>query len=78
MENFRDIAQLFLEANACVQVQDAAGLGESVLEFFAHRAAAQRLGERGKQVLERHRGATARVLEQIQRLLTAGVPPGLH
>jgi 3-deoxy-D-manno-octulosonic-acid transferase len=75
MENFPDIARLFLEANACVQVQSAAGLAESVLKLFSDRAAAQCLGERGKQVLEKQTGATARVLEQIQRLLTASVPP---
>jgi 3-deoxy-D-manno-octulosonic-acid transferase len=74
MENFQDIARLFLEANACVQVQDAAGLAESVLKLFGDRDFARRLGERGKQVLEKQTGATARVLEQIQRLLTAQVP----
>jgi 3-deoxy-D-manno-octulosonic-acid transferase len=73
MENFRDIARLFLEANACIQVQDAAGLAESVLKLFGDRAAAEQLGERGQQVLKRQTGATARVLEQIQRLLTARV-----
>jgi 3-deoxy-D-manno-octulosonic-acid transferase len=75
MENFQDIARLFLEANACVQVQDAAGLTESVLKLFGDRVAAERLGERGKQVLEKQRGATARVLEQIQRLLGVRPPP---
>jgi 3-deoxy-D-manno-octulosonic-acid transferase len=73
MENFQDIARLFLEANACVQVQDAAGLAESVLKLFGDRAAAERLGERGKQVLQKQTGATARVLEQVQRLLNS--PP---
>jgi 3-deoxy-D-manno-octulosonic-acid transferase len=74
MGNFQDIARLFLEANACVQVQDAEEFAESVLKLFGDRAAGQRLGERGKQVLEKQTGATARVLEQIQRLLSARVP----
>jgi 3-deoxy-D-manno-octulosonic-acid transferase len=80
MENFRDIAQLFLEANACVQVQDGAGLADSVLKLFGDRAAAQRLGERGRRVLEKQTGATARVLAQIQRLLetAAQVETGLY
>ena len=73
MENFQDIARLFLEADACVQVQDAGELAESVLALFGDRAAGRRLGERGKAVLERQTGATARVLEQIQWLLTAPV-----
>ena len=69
MQNFRDIARLFLEAEACVQVRDAKELLETILKLFGDRAAAQRLGERGKRVLEEQTGATARVLEQIQRLL---------
>jgi 3-deoxy-D-manno-octulosonic-acid transferase len=73
MENFQDIARLFLEANACVQVQDAAGLAESVLKLFGDRDFGRRLGERGKQVLEKQTGATARVLKQIRRLLNS--PP---
>ncbi len=74
MENFEDIARLFLEADACLQVQDAEELAESVLKLFGDRAAGQRLGKRAQQVLERQRGATARVLEEIQRLLNARVP----
>jgi 3-deoxy-D-manno-octulosonic-acid transferase len=69
MENFQDIARLFLEAQACVQVRDAKELLETVLKLFCDRAAGQRMGERGKRVLEERTGATARVLEQIQRLL---------
>ena len=74
MENFQDIAQLFVEADACVQVQDAQELAKSVLKLFGDRAAGRRLGERAKQVLERQTGATARVLDQIRRLLNARVP----
>jgi 3-deoxy-D-manno-octulosonic-acid transferase len=78
MENFQDITRLFLEADACVQVQDAEELAETVLKLFGDRGASQRLGERGKQVLEKQTGATARVLEQIQRLLNARVSPEPH
>ena len=73
MESFRDIAQLFLEAKACIQIRDANELAESVLKLLGDCDAAQRLGARGKQVLETQAGATARVLEQIQRLLNS--PP---
>jgi 3-deoxy-D-manno-octulosonic-acid transferase len=75
MENFQDIARLFLEAKACVQVQDAEELAENVLKLFGDGAAARWLGERARQVLETQAGATARVLEQIQQLLAAPVSP---
>jgi len=71
MENFQDIARLFLEAEACVQVRDGKELAESVLKLFGDHAAGQQLGARSKRVLEKQTGATARVLEQIQRLLGA-------
>jgi 3-deoxy-D-manno-octulosonic-acid transferase len=73
MENFQDIARLFLEAQACIQVQDGSELAASLLRLLGDRDMARQLGERGKQVLARHAGATARVLEQIQRLLEAPV-----
>jgi len=75
MENFRDIARLFLDAHACLQVRDGNELATSVLGLFADRMAAWELGERGKQVLAQHAGATARVLEQIQRLLDSPLSP---
>ena len=78
MENFQDIARLFLEAKACVQVRDGRELGESVLNLFGDHGASRQLGERGKLILETQTGATARVLEQIRRLLEAHVPPNLR
>jgi len=76
MENFRDIARLFLDAQACLQVRDGNELATSVLRLFADRMAARELGARGEQVLAQHAGATARVLEQIQRLSDAPVTQG--
>jgi 3-deoxy-D-manno-octulosonic-acid transferase len=76
MENFQDIARLFLDARACVQVRDGDELAASVLTLFGDRAAARELGERGKQVVAKEAGATARVLEQLQRLLEAPVGHG--
>jgi 3-deoxy-D-manno-octulosonic-acid transferase len=73
MENFQDIARLFLDAQACLQVRNGEELAASVLTLFSDRAAARELGERGKHVLAKEAGATARVLEQIQRLLEAPV-----
>ena len=75
MENFRDIARLFLDAHACLQVRDGNELATSVMRLFADPTAARELGERGKQVLAQHAGATARVLEQIQRLLDSPLSP---
>jgi 3-deoxy-D-manno-octulosonic-acid transferase len=74
MENFRDIAQLFLQAEAAVQVRDTDELAHVVLKLLEDGAARRRMGEKAKQVLERESGATARVLEDIRELLDGGVP----
>jgi len=71
MENFRDIAQLFLEAQAGLQVRDADELARAMLELLEDEAARRQMGERAKQVLERESGATRRVLVHIRELLGA-------
>jgi 3-deoxy-D-manno-octulosonic-acid transferase len=69
MENFGDIARLFLAADAAIQVRNTEELGTIVLKLFADPTAAEQWGRRGRQVLEGEAGATARVLEQIRGLL---------
>ncbi len=69
MGNFRDIAQLFLEAEAAIQVRDTAHLSEAILKLWKDNAAARQLGERARQVLDRESGATRRTLEQIREVL---------
>ena len=73
MQNFRDIAQLFLEAEAAVEVRDAAHLAETILKLWKDDAAARQLGERARQVLDRESGATRRTLEQIREVLEVRV-----
>ncbi len=73
MHNFRDIAQLFLEAGAAIQVRDAADLADAVLRLWKDDAAARQLGERARQVLDRESGATRRTLEQVREVLEVQV-----
>ncbi len=73
MQNFRDIAQLFLEAEAALEVRDAAHLAEAVVKLWQDDAAARQLGERARQVLDRESGATRRTLQQIRQVLEVGV-----
>ena len=74
MENFRDLAQLFLQAGAAVQVRDAGDLARQALELLEDSVPRRRLGERAKQVLEQASGATERVLVRIRDLLEAEAP----
>ncbi|MBZ5515050.1 MAG: 3-deoxy-D-manno-octulosonic acid transferase [Acidobacteriia bacterium] len=73
MENFRDIARLFLESGAALQVANSEALGKAILELLGDAARAKKLGEAARAVLERERGATDRVLGQLEVWLSAPV-----
>ncbi len=74
MENFRDLAQLFLEADAAVQVRNAKDLARRALELLADCTGRRQLGERAKQVLHQASGATPRVVAHIRELVEADAP----
>lgn len=76
MQNFAEIARLFLETGAAVQVRDAEELGRRMLELLDDDSRRRELGERAKQTLERESGATERVLEHVRDAL--GHSASLH
>jgi 3-deoxy-D-manno-octulosonic-acid transferase len=69
MHNFRDIARLFLEAGAAVEVRDAADLATNCLHLLSDEARCRQLGAGAKRMLEQESGATARVVERIGEIL---------
>jgi len=69
MHNFRDIARLFLEAGAVVEVRDAAALATNCLHLLSDEARCQQLGAGAKRMLEKESGATARVVKRIGEIL---------
>jgi len=74
MENFRDIAKLFLEAGAAIQVRDPEELAHAAW-LVENREARERMGARARQVLEKHSGATARTLAGLRKYLDREVFP---
>ena len=74
MDNFRDMARLFLESGAGIQVADAAKLGAAALGLFDDPSRAKKLGAAARAVLDRERGATERVLEQLKKWLDSPAP----
>jgi 3-deoxy-D-manno-octulosonic-acid transferase len=69
MHNFRDIAQLFLQGGAAVQVPDAEALTPTFLDLLTDGGRRTQLGAAAKRVLEQESGATERTLESIAELL---------
>ncbi len=62
MENFRDIARLFLDGGAAIQVRDATELGQTVSKLLSDTALAAQLGTAARRIVDQNTGATERVL----------------
>ena len=72
MENFRDIARLFLDAGAAIQVRNPEELAHATW-LLQNREARERMGALARQVLEENSGATARTLEVLRKSLDGEV-----
>ena len=67
--NAQEIADMFVDKGACVLVQDAAGLAKEVSRLYSDPERAARLGDAGRDILERNRGALARLMAMIEPLV---------
>jgi 3-deoxy-D-manno-octulosonic-acid transferase len=68
MENFRDIARLFLDAKAAIQVQTAEQLAGAVSDLLSNPERASQLGRNAAAVVQQNTGATDRVLQVLEPL----------
>lgn len=71
MFNFTEAGQRLLEAEAAWQIADAGELAAVVDRLLADPAWRQTAGQRGRAVVERHRGALVALLNCIEKLLGA-------
>ncbi len=69
VENFRQIVQIFLDAEAMVQVKDEEGLLEQMGFWLRNLESARAVGQRARDVVLSNQGATQRTLEEIKHLL---------
>ncbi|HEV2493056.1 MAG TPA: 3-deoxy-D-manno-octulosonic acid transferase [Terriglobia bacterium] len=76
MQNFRDIAALFLKEKAAVQVQNASELARETLRLLEDSNERHRLGEAAKSVIERESGSTERILARLDTYLKFGDSTG--
>jgi 3-deoxy-D-manno-octulosonic-acid transferase len=68
-ENFQQIADVFREARAWVEVPDAAALAEAVIRLLSEPAWRDELGGRGRALVDRHRGALGRTVDALAELI---------
>jgi 3-deoxy-D-manno-octulosonic-acid transferase len=69
MENFREMADRFLDAHAGVQVANGEQLGKVWVQLIEDNAMRERMGKAAREISEHNRGATARSLERIAAVI---------
>ncbi|MBZ5621138.1 MAG: tetraacyldisaccharide 4'-kinase [Acidobacteriia bacterium] len=74
MENFRDIADQFRAAGACVEIAKAAELSGAVEQLLVAPIRAREVGRNALACAEARRGATARAVEEVRELFQRHVP----
>ncbi|MFC1806028.1 3-deoxy-D-manno-octulosonic acid transferase, partial [Planctomycetota bacterium] len=70
-ENFRDVNEELLAHDAARLVADGAELECTLRELLTDPEAAAALGRRAREVVDKHRGATRRTLDALERFFTA-------
>jgi 3-deoxy-D-manno-octulosonic-acid transferase len=63
--NFEQIAQLLLEKDAAIQVDDADDLMKTISSLLLDDPKRQKLGENAKNLIDKHRGAVDRLMKLI-------------
>jgi 3-deoxy-D-manno-octulosonic-acid transferase len=74
MQNFAEIAETFLQREAAVQVQSAAGLAEVWTRLVGDPVERGRLGTAARALVEANRGAKPRTLAAVAELLPPAGP----
>jgi 3-deoxy-D-manno-octulosonic-acid transferase len=69
MENFREMAESFREAGAGLQVNDAPSLAAAWMGLLQDDGKSSRMGAAAQEQVERNRGATARVMDHIEKIV---------
>jgi len=71
MDNFREMAAKFLEVDAAIQVKSSEDLGSAWIGLLKDENRSARMGAAARDLVERNRGATARVLAGIEQIFNA-------
>ncbi len=69
MQNFADVARIFLDAGAAVQVKDEAGLESALRDLLASRERREVLARKARDIVEVNRGAARRSVSMLKELL---------
>jgi len=70
MFNFLEISLRLSEARGAIQVRGKEDLASHLKRLLSDQREREETGERGYQFLQKHRGATERMIEEIRPFLT--------
>jgi 3-deoxy-D-manno-octulosonic-acid transferase len=71
MFNFAEISELYLQQNAAVQIASADELAQQVIRWLSDASERSRIGEAGRALVEKNRGALDRLTHLAEKLLGA-------
>jgi 3-deoxy-D-manno-octulosonic-acid transferase len=69
MFNFSEISELFLQQAAAVQVDSVEALAAQVSRWLSDASLRSRVGEAGRELVDKNRGALERLMRLVERLL---------
>jgi len=69
MENFQEIAELFLAGRGALAVKDGSDLSQKLIWLLLHPQEAEAMGARARAILRENRGATQRTLDLLREYL---------
>ncbi len=76
MQNFAEIADVFLSHSAAMQVRGTRDLEDAMVELLGDSIRRERLGAAARALVEANRGAKARTIAVIEQLLPSNEPRG--
>ena len=68
-DNFEEICELLVRAGICRRVDNVADLADVLSHWLLHEEERLQAGRRGRQIVEKNRGALGNVLELVERCL---------
>jgi 3-deoxy-D-manno-octulosonic-acid transferase len=72
MENFAALTRELLAVGGAISVRDSRGLGHAMSKLLADPASRTAMARLSTKALERHRGATARTADLVERSVAKG------
>lgn len=72
LDNFTEIAQAFIDNEALITVNDEMALAQNVIDFLRDKSLRRQCGLAAREVIEKNKGATRKILNIVYKLVKEG------